>query len=170
MSYSCWLDQLLVGGIKVLVELRRAYFSNILYAPNVTNLGCSIKVWQWHYNTDKCRSEEIRGGAFSIRPFFVHLFNFFLLFTLSFPNYASKRVRRKKGKNIYFHQQSQCATLICWSKYTTHFSNTRKGRKQNCRILNARTEAIKMRRTIVNSCACTYMNIWHLATIPKPSY
>ena len=51
--------------------------SNILYAPKIAKLSSlnlgpifSSKVQQLHFITEECRSKEIRGGAFSIRPLF----------------------------------------------------------------------------------------------------
>ena len=48
----------------ILVEL---VFRKFCTSPILQTLGFSIEVWQWHYSTKKCRSEGIRGGAFSIR-------------------------------------------------------------------------------------------------------
>ena len=46
--------------------------SNILYAPKVANLGfCNLgsilpsEVQQLHFITDKCKSEDLRGGVFA---------------------------------------------------------------------------------------------------------
>ena len=47
-----------------------------LYAPIATNLGFLIQVWQWHYNTGKCRTKEIRGGPqLKIKSIFIWLKN-----------------------------------------------------------------------------------------------
>ena len=59
----------------------RMYFLNIFYAPKIANLGffnfkqiLSSQVRQLHYNTNSCRSEDLRRGCFSIR--FMNLSNY----------------------------------------------------------------------------------------------
>ena len=64
------------------VDTSWALFSNILSAPNITNLRflnlgpiMSSLVWQQHYITEICKSKKISGGACSIRQQKLFLFH-----------------------------------------------------------------------------------------------